>query len=130
MHRKVIYLSKDTLTFQLNSLKINPSAGWCYYGGCHRKTSIFQKACPSMADSVGWNNMSVLGDKSCDKWHERLWGRRYYCCTNDCQYQKCGKTCSRLGMKDAEENRMQPKPCTFEANGDWYDGIQYFCCRK
>lgn len=85
-----------------------------------------------MADEVGWNNMRILFDTSCDKWHEQLWGRRKFCCTNDCQYQQCGKSCARLGMNGVEENEQtQPKRCTIKTpDGEEYEGLQIFCCKK
>ncbi|KAJ6637537.1 hypothetical protein Bhyg_10268 [Pseudolycoriella hygida] len=73
------------ISIVLNAVK----AGWCYYGGCHSTTAMKQ-ACPSMADNVGRDNMRILSHKKFDKWHEKLWGRKYFCCTNDCQHQKCG----------------------------------------
>ncbi|KAG4071233.1 hypothetical protein HA402_008972 [Bradysia odoriphaga] len=104
------------------------SAGWCYYGGCNASNGIF--ACPSMANSVGWGNMRVLFNTRCDKWHERLWGRKHFCCTKDCQYQKCGKSCTRLGMKAVEENdHTRPKACTAKGfDGDEFDTTMNFCC--
>lgn len=83
-----------------------------------------------MADSVGRDNMRILGNKQCDSWHEKIWGKRYYCCTNDCQYQKCGKKCSSLGKKDAEGDYMERLACTFNIEGEDYESFQYFCCNK
>lgn len=105
-------------------------AGWCYYGGCHAETGIFEKACPSMADNVGRDNMSILFHTKCDKWHERLWGKKYFCCTNDCKYQKCGMSCAKLGMKAVEENdHTKAKKCIIKGiDGDEYDANMNFCC--
>lgn len=106
-------------------------AGWCYYGGCHADAgAIFEKACPSMADSVGRNNMYILFETKCDTWHERLWGKKHFCCTNDCQYRKCGKSCAQLGMNPVEENDYtKPQKCTFtSSDGDEYTGVKEFCC--
>ncbi len=87
-----------------------------------------------MADNVGRDNMRHLGDGKCDSWHESLWGRKPFCCTNQCghQTQKCGKTCTKLRMNDVEvTDWTNPIKCTtLDSEGDEIELVAQFCCLK